>query len=323
MRTISLSESFTPNPDLELGVIGGSGFYKFEGVKVHDRMQIETPYGPTSDPIVIGLLEGEQVVFLPRHGTGHWLLPHSIPYQANIWAMRRLGVKKLISVTAVGSMLEKIKPGHLVLVDQLVDSTHQRRSFFENGIVAHVQFDQPICSQLRSRIIEIVDTNAMKVHPHGTLDCIAGPHFSTLAQSRIRRGFQNGGNNIAVVGMTNWPEARLAREAELCFATIALSTDFDSWKEDEEPVTVEIVVRRMKENVYKAQSLIRRFVQNHKRGETCNCNNALQGTIMTNPKVLRGESAQEAYRAMRKKLDLFVGSYLPVIGEEGWQELVL
>ncbi|MGE0709052.1 MAG: S-methyl-5'-thioadenosine phosphorylase [Planctomycetota bacterium] len=239
------------------GVIGGSGLYELEGFEVTERREVKTPYGAPSDELVIGKLEGREVVFLPRHGRRHAFSPSNLPYRANIFALKTLGVNRIISVSAVGSMKEEIVPGHMVLVDQFIDRTLQRpRTFFDEGIVAHVAFADPISEPLRQVLLAAArEVAGVTVHDGGSYVCIEGPQFSTRAESRLFRSW-----GVSVIGMTNLPEARLAREAEIDYATIALSTDYDCWHEEEEDVTVGGVLETMRKNVENAKQVIRKAI---------------------------------------------------------------
>ncbi len=267
--------------DHRIGVIGGSGLYELEGFEVRERRAVATPFGAPSDELVMGTLEGREIVFLPRHGRGHRYSPSQVPYRANIFALKQVGVGRIISVSAVGSMKEDIKPGHMVLPDQFVDRTVERpRTFFDNGIVAHVAFADPTCTVLRSGLAEAARRENVTCHEGGSYICIEGPQFSTRAESRIFRTW-----GVSVIGMTNLPEARLAREAEICYATLALSTDYDCWHESEEDVSVEVVVATLTRNVDNARRVIRRAILgvDTKAARTCPCANALRHAIMTRP----------------------------------------
>lgn len=267
-----------------IGIIGGSGLYQMEGVILREERVVETPFGAPSDALMLGQLDGREVVFLPRHGRGHRILPHEINYRANIFAMKMLGVTQIISVSAVGSMKEGIAPGHLVLVDQFMDRTKDRpQTFFGDGLVAHVSFADPVCNRLRRAAVQAARGTGAEVHDGGVYICIEGPMFSSKAESRIYRQW-----GVDVIGMTNYQEAKLAREAEICYATIALSTDYDCWHEGEGPVDVETVVRTLKENVQKAQATIRRMLPALADGD-CACRHALAGAIMTDPKQIPAE----------------------------------
>lgn len=228
--------------EARVGVIGGSGVYDMNELTEVERLRVETPFGETSDEIVAGRLSGRSVCFLPRHGVGHHLLPHEINHKANIWAMRSLGVRWLICVTAVGSLREEMEPRDLVVPDQLIDrtGTAARHTFFGNGIAAHVGFADPYCHVLRRILYQSACRHTGKVHERGTYLCMNGPAFSTRAEAQAHRGW-----GADIIGMTNAPEARLAREAEIACAVLALVTDYDCWKESEEPVDVDAVVANL------------------------------------------------------------------------------
>lgn len=237
-----------------LGVLGGSGLYDMAALTDVERLSVHTPYGMPSDDIVVGSLEGTRTAFLPRHGRGHRLTPSEVPYRANVWALKELGCEFVVSVSAVGSMQEKIAPGHLVVVDQFIDRTTGReRTFFGDGLVGHVPFGDPVCETLRRLVLSAAEhSDAPDVHDGGTYICIEGPTFSTKAESRLFRSW-----GVDVIGMTNLPEARLAREAGLSYATLALATDYDCWHESEAAVSVEAVLAIIKQNVAIAQEVIR------------------------------------------------------------------
>lgn len=271
-----------------IGIIGGSGLYDMEGVTGLERVPVLTPFGPTSDDISVGELDGHPVAFLSRHGRGHRLAPHEIPYRANIWALKDLGVRWLISVSAVGSMREDIAPGELVMVDQFIDRTRARTStFFEDGVVAHVGFSDPVCGLLRSALCDAAGRADVRFHDGGTYVCIDGPQFSTRAESQLFRSW-----GVSVIGMTNLPEARLAREAQLAYATVALATDYDCWHQSEEEVTVAAVVAIMKKNVANAQRVIRTALPRILELGPSPAFSALQHATMTSPEFIP-DSAQE------------------------------
>ncbi len=240
-----------------LGVIGGSGLYDLEGLEAREEIVLETPFGAPSGPFVRGRVSERWVVFLPRHGLGHRLLPHELNFRANIWGFKKLGVRQLISVSAVGSMKEDIVPGELVLVDQFIDRTRQRpSSFYGDGIVVHVPMADPVCPSLRKALGQASGAVNAPVHRQGTYLCIEGPQFSTRAESLLYRTF-----GVDVIGMTNMPEARLAREAEICYASIALATDYDSWHAHEADVSVEAILKTLRANVERAKTLIVTFAK--------------------------------------------------------------
>lgn len=285
---------------LKLAVIGGSGLYEMEGLKLLDEKKVSTPFGDPSDSVILGELEGKQIAFLPRHGRGHRFSPSEINYRANIWALKSLGMEQILSVSAVGSMKEEIPPGDIVIVDQFIDRTKSRPStFFENGIVAHVSFADPVCPRLSEQIFTAAQTAGVGVHRGGTYLCIEGPMFSSRAESRVYRSW-----GVSVIGMTNYQEAKLAREAEICYSTMALSTDYDCWHEEEAPVTVAMVIETMHKNVINAKKIIREALRqidlNQKR--SCGCANALEHAIMTDRKWIPD--------AARERLKPIIGKYL-------------
>jgi 5'-methylthioadenosine phosphorylase len=281
-----------------IGIIGGSGLYSMEGVEITDEKAVDTPFGAPSDAILVGKLEGKDVAFLPRHGRGHLLPPHQINYRANIFALKKLGVESIISVSAVGSMKEKIKPGDLVMVDQFVDRTKVRfQTFYDDGIAVHVGFADPVCEELRSGLVMAARTTGAAVHDGGTYICIEGPMFSSRAESNIYRSW-----GVDVIGMTNYQEAKLAREAEICYATIALATDYDCWHEQEGPVDVAMVIKILQENVSKAQATIRALLPKLKVSDDCPCRHALKDAIITDRRVVSDE--------VKKRLDPLIGRYL-------------
>ncbi|MEM6368267.1 MAG: S-methyl-5'-thioadenosine phosphorylase [Myxococcota bacterium] len=242
--------------DGAIGVIGGSGLYEMDGLEAIERIEVETPFGEPSDALIQGSLAGQRMLFLPRHGKGHRFLPHEINFRANIWALKKLGAERVISVSAVGSMKQAIQPGHLVFVDQFFDRTrHRPETFFGDGVIVHVPMADPISPPLRQALVRAAEGHGT-FHDGGTYVCIEGPQFSTRAESNIYRSW-----GVDVVGMTNMPEARLAREAELAYATIALATDYDCWHEEEESVTVESVLQILKEEVERAKNVILSYVK--------------------------------------------------------------
>lgn len=280
-----------------IGVIGGSGLYRMPDLDDVVTVAVDTPFGAPSDELVIGTLEGRRVAFLPRHGRGHRLLPSEVPYLANIHALRQLGVTHVISVSAVGSMREQIAPGHICLPDQFIDLTKSRpRTFFGGGVVCHIPFDKPVCPDLADVLHRAGKKAGAVMHRGGTYVCIEGPQFSTLAESNLYRSW-----NVDVIGMTNLPEARLAREAELCFATLALATDYDCWHETEE-VSVEQILRIIGQNVKLAQEIIRRAVVMLPAARGCGCGDALAHAIITERAAIPEET--------RRRLDLLLGRHL-------------
>ena len=242
--------------DSAVGVIGGSGLYEMDGLEDIQRIDVETPFGEPSDAIVQGRLAGQRMLFLPRHGQGHRFLPHEINFRANIWALKKLGAERVISVSAVGSMKEEIEPGHLVFVDQFFDRTrHRPETFFGDGLIVHVPMADPVSPPLRQALVQAAEGYGT-FHDGGTYVCIEGPQFSTRAESTIFRSW-----GVDVIGMTNMPEARLAREAELAYATIALATDYDCWHEEEASVSVDAVLQILREEVERAKNVIAAYVK--------------------------------------------------------------
>ena len=281
-----------------IGVIGGSGLYQMEGLADVHEVRVDTPYGPPSDAIVVGTLEGERVAFLPRHGRGHRLMPGEVPSRANIYALKSLGVERIISVSAVGSLREEFRPLDLVVPDQLIDRTRGRAStFFGDGIVAHISFGDPFCPELRTLLHKAASQTGAKVHPSGACIVMEGPAFSTRAESRM---YQSWGADI--IGMTALPEAKLAREAEICYATLACVTDYDCWRQSEAPVDVAMIVENLRRNVATAQDALRRLVPAIPAHRKCPCATALAGAIITAPDRIS--------QAARERLSLIAGKYL-------------
>ena len=287
-------------PSARVGIIGGSGLYAIEGLGDVETCHIETPYGPTSDELTLGTLGGVRAAFLPRHGRGHRLSPSELPAQANIWAFKSLGVTHVISISAVGSLRAEIAPRDVVIPDQILDRTKGIRpaSYFGGGIVAHIAFGEPYCPELRRVMIETAQAVGARTHDGGTMVVMEGPQFSTKAESNFYR--QIGGT---LIGMTALPEAKLAREAELCYATVAMVTDYDCWHESEEAVTVDMVIANLLANVDKAKAIVREAVPKiAELPRDCDCPSALQGALITQA------GAMSAARA--KELDWLIGKYL-------------
>lgn len=270
-----------------LGVLGGSGLYEMDGLRDVEEIEIDTPFGPPSDVLVKGTLaSGTTLLFLPRHGRGHRVPPHCINYRANVCALKKAGATHVVSVSAVGSMKEEIEPGHLVVPDQFIDLTKKRTStFFEEGIVGHVPFADPVCKLLGAALGRAADRAGAKVHLGGTYVCIEGPQFSTRAESQLYRTW-----GVSVIGMTSMPEAKLAREAELPFATLALATDYDCWHDDHDAVTVEQVVATMKKNVTFARRAIVELGSLLPDPAQSVAHRSTNGAIMTGPKAVSPEA---------------------------------
>jgi 5'-methylthioadenosine phosphorylase len=272
-----------------IGVIGGSGLYRMEGLERIREVEVKTPFGKPSDRLVRGRLAGVELVFLPRHGPGHRWLPTEVNFRANTFAMKKMGVERIISVSAVGSLREEIAPGHVVIPDQFIDRTTQRPStFFGRGLVAHVSLADPFCKDLSGILADAANSEAAKVHAGGTYLCMEGPQFSTRAESHLYRGW-----GAHIIGMTNLQEAKLAREAEICFATLALATDYDCWNESAGDVEIDHVLAVLKQNIELAQRTIRRAVTQLSSARSCACASALKDAIITErariPKKLRAE----------------------------------
>ncbi|MCH7476683.1 MAG: S-methyl-5'-thioadenosine phosphorylase [SAR324 cluster bacterium] len=262
---------------MKIGIIGGSGMYDLEGIRDLAEHTVSTPYGKPSARLITGRLGEREIVFLPRHGKGHRLLPTEIPFRANVWAMKKMGVTHLFSVSAVGSLQERIVPGDIVFPDQFIDRTFLREAtFFGRGVVAHVQFGDPVCPHLVEVLGQSAAENGTRYHRGGIYICMEGPAFSTRAESNLYRAW--GG---AVIGMTNLQEAKLAREAEMCFATIALATDYDCWHETEQEVSVESVLEVMRKNIVTSKRLIAEAVGRVRDGAGCSCRDALRNAIVT------------------------------------------
>jgi 5'-methylthioadenosine phosphorylase len=282
-----------------IGVIGGSGLYEMEGLADIKTVRVQTPFGDPSDEYVTGVLDGVRMVFLPRHGRGHRLLPGEVNYRANIYGMKSLGVTRIISVSAVGSMKEEIVPGHIVVPDQFIDRTNATRAatFFGNGIVAHVQFADPVCADLSAVLADAAQRTGATVHRGGTYICMEGPAFSTRAESNLYRSF-----GVSVIGMTNIPEAKLAREAEICYGVIALATDYDCWHESHDDVSVEAILAIIRQNVTAAKNIIRQAVGAIATERSCHCASALKYAIITDRKAIPTEA--------RERLAIIVGNNL-------------
>lgn len=281
-----------------LGVIGGSGLYHISGLEDAQSIEVETPFGKPSAPVVLGTLSGKRVAFLARHGIGHHLSPTEVNYRANIYALKKLGVKKVVSISACGSLREDYAPGDIVVPDQIFDFTRSRnRSFFGEGLVVHISTADPLCQELSNQVMQAVSEAGATAHQGGTFITIEGPRFSTRGESNVFRSW-----GMSLIGMTACPEVFLAREAEMCYAIMAHVTDYDVWHVSEEPVTVEMVVRTLMHNTEVAQQAIARLVS-ILDDDDCACQHALQDAIITQPDHVSGET--------RQKLDLLVGKYLP------------
>ncbi|HDZ76853.1 MAG TPA: S-methyl-5'-thioadenosine phosphorylase [Candidatus Omnitrophica bacterium] len=283
----------------KIGIIGGSGLYDIEGIKKVKSVKVATPFGSPSDEYITGELEGKEVVFLPRHGKGHKISPSKINYQANIFGMKKLGVECILSVSACGSLKDEMAPMDFVLPDQFIDRSNRGRvmTFFDEGIVAHVGFADPICLNLSKIILSSAEKLNIKTHPKGTYINMEGPAFSTKAESNLYRSW-----GASIIGMTNIAEARLSREAEMCYSTLAAVTDYDCWHPNHDNVTVEMVMRNLTENVGNAKKIIRQVVRDLPDNADCKCKNALKYAIVTNKDVVPKKT--------KKDLDIIIGKYM-------------
>jgi len=281
-----------------IGIIGGSGLYSMPGFEAHEERKIDTPWGAPSDAYVVGTLAGKEVAFLARHARGHRFSPSELNFRANIWGMKSLGVERIISLSAVGSLKEEHKPLDFVIPYQFVDRTRGRIStFFGEGLVAHVSFAHPICAQMADLAFAAGRDAGVSVKLGGTYLCMEGPAFSTLAESNLYRSW-----GMDVIGMTNLQEAKLAREAEMCYTTVAMVTDYDCWHPEHDAVTVEDIIANLTQNAANAAKLVQAAVAALPEKRTCKCGSALKHAIISDPKLVPG--------ATRKKLELLVGKYL-------------
>jgi 5'-methylthioadenosine phosphorylase len=282
----------------EIGIIGGTGLYQMEGFTDVREVPVDTPFGSPSDSLVLGSLEGRRVAFLPRHGRGHRILPHELNFRANVFALKTLGVEWILSVSAVGSLKERYEPLHVVVPDQFIDRTRQRQStFFGRGLVAHVAFAHPLCRRLSKVVAEACAEAGATHHVGGTYVCMEGPQFSTLAESNLYRSW-----GADLIGMTNLQEAKLAREAEICFATLAMVTDYDCWHPDHDAVTAEQILRVLGRNAETARKVLRAAVRRLPIPRDCECASALKYALVTAPELVP--------EAVRRELEPIVGRYL-------------
>jgi 5'-methylthioadenosine phosphorylase len=281
-----------------IGIIGGSGLYQMAGLTDIKEVQLETPFGTPSDSYILGSLEGKRVAFLPRHGRGHRIMPTELNFRANIFGMKMLGVERILSASAVGSLKEEHHPLDIIIPDQFVDRTFDRHSsFFGNGLVAHVSFAHPVCPELTRLLADVGKGLPATVKQGGTYICMEGPAFSTVAESNLYRSW-----GMDIIGMTNLQEAKLAREAEICYATIALVTDYDCWHPDHDAVTVEQIVAYLNQNSTNAQMLIRETVKKLEEQRACSCGSALKTALLTDPKVIPAET--------KTKLKILIEKYI-------------
>jgi 5'-methylthioadenosine phosphorylase len=282
----------------KIGVIGGTGLYEIEGLTGIKEFDINTPYGDPSDSITVGKLNGVGVAFLPRHGRGHRILPSDIPSRANIYALKTLGVERIISVNSSGSFKKELAPGHLLVPDQLIDRTKGRiTTFFGDGVVAHVSMAEPFCPELSKTLLDCAREAGAEVHSGGTYLAMEGPAFSTAAESRLYKSW-----GADIIGMTIVPEANLAREAEICYASICAITDYDAWMEKEEAVTIDVILDYMKRNMIMAKQIIKSAVSRLPEKRACPCPSALKTAIVTAPTIMT--------LTQKRKFDLLIGKYI-------------
>jgi len=282
---------------IRVAVIGGSGLYQIEGIELENEINISTPFGAPSDKVVIGKLGGEKIAFLPRHGKGHVHNPSQINYRANIFALKSLGVNQIVAVGAVGSLKKEISPGHFVFPDQIIDKTSKRPGTFFKEITAHVGFADPFCNELRDILIKSAKNEGLTIHEDGTYVCMEGPLFSTRAESNLHRSW-----GASLIGMTVLPEAKLAREAEICYATIAIPTDYDCWY-SEEHVSVDAILENFRNSLDKTKALIRNALPIiFERSRECECTTALGGAILTQAEYIPEDK--------KKDWDILIGKYL-------------
>ena len=283
--------------DITLGVIGGSGLYAMQELEILEERRLETPFGDPSDAYIIGRLDGRKVAFLARHGRGHRLLPTELNYRANIFGFKMLGVERILSASAVGSLQIEYAPTHMVVPDQFFDRTrHRPDTFFGEGLVAHVSLADPVCGELAARLGEATEAVGAVVHRGGTYVCMEGPQFSTRAESETYRKW-----GMDIIGMTNLQEAKLAREAEICYATLAMVTDYDCWHEEEEAVSVEAVIKILHQNAATAQQVVRKVLADLPEDRGCACGSALRTALITDPSLIP--------EATLRKLAPIVGKY--------------
>ena len=286
--------------EAEIGIIGGSGLYAMPGFTDVREERVETPFGEPSDVFVLGELEGRKVVFLARHGRGHRILPSELNFRANIYALKKLGVERILSVSAVGSLKEEHKPTDFVIPDQFIDRTfHRPSTFFGDGIVGHVAFGDPVCAVVADTIAAACETEGLVGKAGGTYVCMEGPQFSTRAESNLYRSW-----GADVIGMTNLQEAKLAREAEICYATMAMVTDYDCWHESHDSVTIDQIVAVLNQNAANACKVVKAAIASMPRERSCPCASALKYAILTNPEAIPATK--------REKLELLIGKYMNV-----------
>ncbi len=295
---MALSKDATPGA--EIGILGGTGLYEIDGIRDVREVPLHTPFGSPSDAFMVGTLEDRRVAFLSRHGRGHRFLPAEVNYRANAFGFKMLGVRKVISVSSVGSLKEEVRPRDILLADQFYDRTRRANTFFGDGIVAHIGFARPVCPDLSRALYDIGTGLGLRMHLGGTYICIEGPAFSTIAESRTYRS-----RGCDVIGMTGATEAKLFREAEICYATLNLVTDYDVWRDEGETVSVDLIMENLKLNIENAKALVRKAVVALPEGSdgACGCGDALRGSIVTNPAFISRET--------RDRLRPLIGKYLP------------
>ncbi len=280
----------------EIAIIGGSGLYDIEGIKTLDELEIKTPFGKPSDKVKICEISGINTAFIPRHGKGHKLLPTEVPSRANIWALKSIGVRQIVAINAVGSLREDYKHRDFVVCDQIIDRTKSRpNSFFGNGVVGHVSFADPYCEKTRQALLKVIKDHNHPHHNKGTMVCMEGPLFSTRAESHLHKNW-----GADLIGMTALPETKLAREAEMCLANIAMITDYDCWKESED-VSIEMILKVMQDNSTAVRKMIPGFVKELSKIKECSCNDAAQFAILTDPSIIPAET--------KEKLSIFYEKY--------------
>jgi len=282
-----------------IGIIGGSGLYKIEGIKKVKKVTVTTPFGKPSGKFITGNLEGKEMVFLPRHDLGHRISPSHINYRANIFGMKKLGVERIISVSACGSLKEELRPLDFVVVDQFVDRTNYARemSFFAEGIVAHIGFAHPVCQELSGLVYQAAQDLKLRAHKGGTYINMEGPAFSTLAESNLYRQW-----GMDIIGMTNIAEAKLAREAEICYSTLAAVTDYDCWHPQHESVTLEMIIQNLQKNIENAKQILSNVIKNIPAGRSCSCQDSLKCAIVTDRKIIPEK--------IKKDLKIIIGKYV-------------
>lgn len=286
-------------PQADLGILGGTGLYEIDGMKIIEEIELVTPFGKPSDAYIIGELEGKKIVFLSRHGRGHRILPYELNYRANIYGFKMLGVERIFSVSAVGSLKEELRPKDMVVPDQFFDRTHRRSTFFGEGIAVHVSLDAPVCPDFSGFLFHVGKELDLSIHLGGTYICIEGPAFSTKAESKIYRQW-----GCDIIGMTGATEAKLCREAEICYATLSLVTDYDVWHESEEPVTAEIIFENLGQNIKNAKNIIKQTARTLPDFpfEGCGCQRSLENSIVTQADLIPEK--------IKDNLKYIIGKYL-------------